>query len=161
MNTDLHFSSQTNEWATPQDFFDRLNTFYLFTLDPCATSENAKCARFFTEAEDGFMQPWAPERVFMNPPYGRAIGKWVKKAYEESLRGATVVCLIPARTDTKWFHSFIWGKAANIVFVQGRIKFGGHSNAAPFPSMVVTYAPFGVTETKVKVMSASQLSGAI
>src|SRR5690349_19840989 len=94
------FTSHTDEWATPQDLFDALNAVFKFTLDPCATHENAKCRRYFTRAQDGLKQPWSG-RIFMNPPYGRAIGKWVKKAYEESRRSTElVVCLLPSRTDT-------------------------------------------------------------
>lgn len=101
--------SKTNEWATPQDFFDRLDEEFDFTLDPCATPENAKCSRYFTKGGDGLSQDWSGDRVFMNPPYGREIGKWVKKAYEESQKGALVVCLIPARTDTSYWHEFVIG----------------------------------------------------
>ncbi|MFE4203797.1 DNA N-6-adenine-methyltransferase, partial [Aneurinibacillus aneurinilyticus] len=104
MNTAVMFSSATDEWATPQDFFDQLNEEFKFTLDPCATHESAKCARYFTEEDNGLAQDWAGEVVFMNPPYGRVLGQWVKKAFEESVKGATVVCLLPARTDTRWFH---------------------------------------------------------
>src|SRR5579885_2783195 len=98
MNT-VHFLSQTPEWETPQDLFDELNSLYHFTLDPCATPHNAKCPRFFTKEQDGLSQTWDGV-VFLNPPYGREIGKWIQKAYESSLAGVTVVCLVPARTDT-------------------------------------------------------------
>lgn len=139
MNMAVHFSSETPEWPTPQVFFDALDAEFHFTLDPCCTEENRKCPRYFTAAVDGLTQPWAPERVFMNPPYGREIGKWMKKAYEESLRGALVVCLVPARTDTAWWHDY----AANgeVSFVRGRLKFGGHKNSAPFPNAVVVFRP--------------------
>jgi phage N-6-adenine-methyltransferase len=132
----VHFSSATNEWATPQDFFDQLNAEFQFTLDPCATEENAKCAKFYTEKDDGLVQSWDNERVFCNPPYGRAIGHWVKKASEA--RGGMVVLLIPARTDTRYFHDYIYGKA-EIRFIKGRLKFGAGSAPAPFPSMVVVF----------------------
>src|SRR5690242_3985714 len=102
----VHFSSKTNEWSTPQDFFDQLDAEFHFTLEPCATRENAKCARYFTQADDGLRQDWSGV-VFMNPPYGRAIKDWVEKVYRSSLAGATVVCLIPARTDTSYWHDFI------------------------------------------------------
>lgn len=78
----VHFSSKSNEWATPQDFFEKLNKEFLFTLDPCATAENAKCKKYFTEADDGLAQSWDNERVFCNPPYGRSLKDWVKKASE-------------------------------------------------------------------------------
>jgi phage N-6-adenine-methyltransferase len=138
MNTEVMFSSESSEWATPQEFYNELNKEFHFTLDPCATVENAKCDKFYTINEDGLKQDWGGETVFCNPPYGREIGKWVKKAYEESQKGCTVVCLLPARTDTRWFHDYILGKA-EIRFIKGRLKFGGHKNAAPFPSMIVIY----------------------
>lgn len=143
MNTAVMFSSATDEWATPQDFFDQLNQEFHFTLDPCATHESAKCARYFTEEDNGLAQDWAGEVVFMNPPYGRVLGQWVKKAFEESVKGATVVCLLPARTDTRWFHDYIYHRA-EIRFVKGRLKFGDSKNSAPFPSMVVIFNRAGV-----------------
>ena len=136
---DVHYSSKTNEWSTPQDFFDELDKEFNFTLDPCATSENAKCTKYFTVEDDGLKQDWSNDVVFMNPPYGREIKYWVQKAYEESLKGATVVCLIPSRTDTKYWHDYIFGKADDIRFLKGRLKFGGSKNPAPFPSAVVVY----------------------
>jgi len=144
MNTELHFSSKTPEHATPQEFFDRLNAEFNFTLDPCATPENAKCARYFTREDDGLAQSWAGEVVFMNPPYGRVIAAWMRKAYEASRReGATVVCLIPARTDTRWFHEYaLKGK---VRFLEGRLKFGDSKNSAPFPSAIVV---FGAVEER-------------
>jgi len=133
MNKGL-FTSKTDEWETPQELFDKLNREFNFTLDPCATKENAKCDKFYTKKENGLIQDWSGERVFMNPPYGRVIGKWVKKASES--KAEIVVCLLPARTDTKWFHDYIYHKA-EIRFLKGRIKFGGGKNSAPFPSMIV------------------------
>lgn len=143
MNTAVMFSSATDEWATPQDFFDKLNQEFHFTLDPCATHESAKCARYFTEEDNGLAQDWTGEVVFMNPPYGRVLGQWAKKAFEESVKGATVVCLLPARTDTRWFHDYIYHRA-EIRFVKGRLKFGDSKNSAPFPSMVVIFNRAGV-----------------
>ena len=137
MNTDLMFSSKTDMWETPQDFFDKLNDEFHFTLDACATSENAKCARFYTKEQDGLAQPWDGV-VWCNPPYCRQTGKWVEKAYNESKCGATVVMLIPCRPDVSYFHDFILGKA-EVRFVRGRLKFGGSKNSAPFPSMVVVF----------------------
>ena len=136
---DVHYSSKTNEWSTPQDFFDELDKEFDFTLDPCATSENAKCTKYFTVEDDGLKQDWSNDVVFMNPPYGREIKYWVQKAYEESLKGATVVCLIPARTDTAYWHDYIFGKADDIRFLRGRLKFGGSKNPAPFPSAIIIY----------------------
>ena len=136
---DVHYSSKTNEWSTPQDFFDELDKEFNFTLDPCSTSENAKCAKYFTVEDDGLKQDWSNDVVFMNPPYGREIKHWIKKAYEESLNGATVVCLIPSRTDTTYWHDYIFDKAYDIRFVRGRLKFGDSKNSAPFPSAVIIY----------------------
>ena len=136
---DVHYSSKTNEWSTPQDFFNELDKEFNFTLDPCSTRENAKCTKYFTVEDDGLKQDWSKDTVFMNPPYGREIKYWVQKAYEESLKGATVVCLIPSRTDTKYWHDYIFGKADDIRFIKGRLKFGGSKNPAPFPSAVIVY----------------------
>lgn len=134
------FSSQTDEWATPQKFFDRLNDEFHFTLDPCALPHNAKCERYYTPQEDGLLQDWGGEVVFCNPPYGRAIKDWVRKCSEEAQKpNTTVVALIPARTDTTYFHDFIYHKAQDIRFVKGRLKFGDSKIAAPFPSMVVVF----------------------
>ncbi len=140
MNTDIMFSSKTDLWETPQSFYDELDKEFQFTLDPCATPENAKCEMFFTKEMNGLTQNWGGNRVFCNPPYGKEIGKWVKKAYEESKKSnTTVVMLIPARTDTAYFHDYIYHKAKEIRFVKGRLKFGQSKNAAPFPSMVVVF----------------------
>ena len=136
MINDAFYSSKSEEWATPQSFFDELDKEFQFTLDPCATSENAKCKRFFTKEQDGLKQSWNGETVFCNPPYGRAIKDWVKKAHEEFVKGATVVLLIPARTDTAYFHDFIYGKH-EIRFIRGRMHFNESKKSAPFPSMVV------------------------
>ena len=135
----VHFSSKSNEWTTPQHLFDELNQEFNFTLDPCATEENAKCSKHFTIEDDGLSKDWSNDVVFMNPPYGREIKKWIKKAYEESLNGATVVCLIPASTDTMYWHDFIFDKADDIRFLKGRLKFGNGKNSAPFPSAIVVY----------------------
>jgi len=138
MNTDLMFSSATDLWATPQEFFDEWNAKYHFNLDVCATADNAKCERFFTVADDGLRQPWLGN-VWMNPPYGRTIGEWVRKAYFSARAGATVVCLLPARTDTAWWHDYCM--FGDITFIRGRLKFGGNKNSAPFPSAVVVFTP--------------------
>lgn len=135
----VHFSSKTNEWSTPQSFFDELDKEFNFTLDPCATHDNAKCDKYYTIEDDGLLQDWSKDIVFMNPPYGREIKHWVQKAYEESLKGATVVCLIPARTDTSYWHNYIFDKADDIRFIKGRLKFGDGKNSAPFPSAVIVY----------------------
>ena len=134
MNTDVMFSSKTDMWATPQGFFDELNKEFGFTIDVCAIPENAKCKRFFSPDVDGLKQEWIGV-CWCNPPYGKEIGKWVKKAHDSI---CTTVALLPARTDTRWFHDYILGKA-EIRFVRGRLKFGGASTSAPFPSMVVIW----------------------
>lgn len=127
---------ETDDWGTPQGVFDELNKEFEFTLDPASNEINAKCKRHFTSKEDGLAQSWKGERVWLNPPYGRTIGDWIKKA---ATGGAdVVVSLLPARTDTKWFHEFIYGKA-EIRFLKGRLRFGGSKNSAPFPSMVVVF----------------------
>lgn len=139
MNTETLFSSRTDNWATPQDFFDELNTEFNFTLDPCADDENHKCKKYFTIRENGLLQDWEGHRVFCNPPYGKQIYKWVEKCYREGTKDKTVVVmLIPARTDTKYFHDFIIHRS-EIRFVKGRLKFGESKTAAPFPSMIVVF----------------------
>lgn len=157
----VHFSSASDNWSTPQNLFDQLNDKYgPFELDVCASKTNAKCHLFFTvegkyqtyEKEfeklvdgDGLSSPWrfegCPLKCWMNPPYGRTIGLWVKKAYEESQKGCLVVCLLPARTDTKWFHEYC--TKGDIEFIKGRLKFGEAKNSAPFPSMVIVFRPKG------------------
>jgi phage N-6-adenine-methyltransferase len=134
----VHFSSATDLWATPVEFFNGLNNKFNFTTDVCALPENAKCANYFTPEQDGLAQEWKGT-CWMNPPYGRGIGEWVKKAYEHGEAGGTVVCLLPARTDTAWWHDYcIKGE---VTFIRGRLKFGGHKNSAPFPSAVVVFRP--------------------
>ena len=132
----VHFSSETEMWATPQEFFDKYNELYKFETDVCASPENAKCEQYFTEQDNGLEQDWKGS-CWMNPPYGRTIKSWMKKAYESSLDGATVVCLVPSRTDTVWWHEY--AVKGDIEFIKGRLKFGGHKNPAPFPSAVVVF----------------------
>ena len=134
----VHFSSATDLWATPQDFFDKLDAEFGFDWDVCATHDNAKCRQYFTKIQNGLRQPWTGI-CWMNPPYGREIGKWMQKAYESSLQGATVVCLVPARTDTAWWHDY--AAKGEVRFIRGRLKFGDAKNSAPFPSAVVVVRP--------------------
>jgi len=136
------FSSKSNDWATPQDFYNQLDAEFEFTLDPCASQSSAKCASFYTADDDGLSKDWEGHTVFMNPPYGRKIGNWIQKAYEEGEKSNTrVVALIPARTDTKYWHNYCM-KATEIRFVKGRLKFGhgNTKNSAPFPSAVVVFS---------------------
>lgn len=132
------FSSNSDEWSTPQNIYSSLNTEFGFNLDPCATNENHKCERYFTKEQNGLLQNWGGCTVFCNPPYSK-IAKWVEKAYREAQQdNTTVVLLIPARTDTRYFHDFIMHRS-EIRFIRGRLKFSGHENSAPFPSMVVIF----------------------
>jgi phage N-6-adenine-methyltransferase len=134
------FSSATDDWATPQWLFDKLDAVFGFNVDVCASSENSKCATWFSKEFDGLGMTWIGT-CWMNPPYGRDIMKWVEKAHKSSIEnGATVVCLLPARTDTKWWHEYV-AKASEIHFIRGRLKFGGSTNSAPFPSAVVVFRP--------------------
>ena len=132
----IHFSSKLYEWETPQELFDKYDKIYKFDLDVCATPENAKCKKFFTKEDDGLSQKWFGS-CWMNPPYGREISKWIKKAYYVSLSCKIVVCLVPARTDTAWWHDY--AMKGKIEFLRGRVKFSGCANAAPFPSAIVIF----------------------
>lgn len=132
--TPVLYSSRTDMWETPQWLFDELDREFHFTLDVCAVQENAKCRDFYTPEQNGLLMPWSGV-CWCNPPYGREIGKWVEKAYKSN---CTVVMLIPARTDTKWFHEWAYNKA-EIRFVKGRLRFGGAKNNAPFPSLILIY----------------------
>lgn len=128
----------TDVWATPQWLYDALDKEFGFTLDPCSDGTNAKCEKFFTPTENGLLRDWGTEVVFMNPPYSE-IDEWMRKAYGAALEGATVVCLIPARTDTRWWHEYCM--KAEIRFIRGRLKFGDADTGAPFPSAIVVFRP--------------------
>jgi site-specific DNA-methyltransferase (adenine-specific) len=132
--------SKTVEWGTPQDLFDSLNKEFNFTVDVAADSSNAKCSVYYTKETDGLSQDWSGQTVWCNPPYGKEIALWVKKAHETvaASPGTTVVLLIPVRSDVRWFHDYVLGKA-EIRFIRGRLKFGGSKTAAPFPNMLVVY----------------------
>ena len=141
----VHFSSSTDEWPTPRAFFDACAVeFGGFDLDPCATAENAKAVNFYTRADDGLSRVWWG-RVWMNPPYGRTIGAWMRKAWQESQREtiegipdvSLVVCLVPARTDTAWWHDY--AMRGTIRFIRGRLRFGNAVANAPFPSALVIF----------------------
>lgn len=134
----VHFSSDTDNWATPDWLFDALDAFYKFDIDVCASKDNAKCDTFFTKEDDGLSKEWRGV-VWMNPPYGREIGKWVNKARESAEEnGATVVCLVPARVDTAWWQDNV-PHAHEVHFIRGRLKFGDAKNSAPFPSAVIVF----------------------
>ena len=144
MNADLFFSSKSDLWSTPQELFDGLDREFHFDIDVCATPENAKCARYFTEEQDGLTQTWSGT-VWCNPPYGKTISKWIQKGAESAENGATVVMLLPVRTNTNWFHDLVYEKA-EIRFIRGKLKFGGFHSTAPFPSMVVIFRPTAAVE---------------
>ena len=127
------------DWATPPELFAALDAEFHFTLDVCATAENHKCANYLSPIQDALGYHWANEVCWMNPPYGREIGKWMRKAHEQSLLGATVVCLVPARTDTAWFQDY--AMRGDIRFLRGRVKFVGAKHSAPFPSAIVIFKP--------------------
>ncbi len=132
----VHFKSDRLDWGTPQELFDRLDREFHFTLDVCALPVNAKCRDYFSPREDGLSQKWRGV-CYMNPPYGKEIEKWMQKALNESQRGVTVVCLVPARTDTEWWHKY--ALQGEIRFIRGRVKFQGATATAPFPSAIVIF----------------------
>lgn len=136
----VHYSSEKHTWETPQDFFDKLNNIFNFNLDSCAEIETAKCSEFYTVEEDALQQDWKGV-VWCNPPYGREQAKFVIKAYEESVKhNSTIVILIPARPDTKLWQNTIFLNANQVCFIRGRLKFGGATESAPFPSALVVFS---------------------
>ena len=147
------FSSNTPEWATPQDLYDALDAEFHFELDPCATDANHKAPLYFTKEQDGLAQDWGQLRTFINPPYGREIGKWVRKARMHAEGGGLAVALLPARTDTQWWRDCMM--ASEIRFIRGRLHFGGASAGAPFPSCIVIWGT-----PRVPVMRAVGRKGA-
>ena len=134
------FSSATFMWATPDHIFEELHEEFSFDLDVCASPENKKCKRFFTEYDEAMFQQWNG-KIWCNPPYGREIGKWIEKGLFSVEQGIAKVAvyLLPARTNTKWFHELVLPSASEIRFIKGRLKFGGSENSAPFPSVVVIF----------------------
>ena len=139
MNKELHFKSDIQTWETPKAFFDQLNRLFGFTLDACASSENAKVGNYYTVEQNALTQEWQGV-VWCNPPYGREQVKFIQKAYDESVKhGSTVVCLIPARPDTKVWQDLIFAKADQVCFNKGRLKFGNSKDAAPFPSALIVF----------------------
>lgn len=148
MNTEVIFSKKSDEWETPIELFNKLNQEFKFVLDPCANENNAKCERWFSMEENGLCQSWVGGNVWCNPPYSN-VKEWVKKAYYEMVDyHVTTVMLLPSRTDTRYFHGYIWDRSNNqfrrgikVRFLKGRLKFGGATNSAPFPSMLVIFSP--------------------
>ena len=138
MNNEVLFSTKSDEWSTPQALFDKLNDFFHFNLDPCATDENHKCEKYYTIETDGLSQNWEGHVSFVNPPYSQC-KEWIKKCSEEGRKPNTaVVCLVPSRTDVRWFHDYCVNKSS-IIFLKGRLKFGDSKNSAPFPSMICIF----------------------
>jgi site-specific DNA-methyltransferase (adenine-specific) len=132
--------SNKQDWETPDPLFEALNNEFGFTLDVCAHDGNKKLPNYFSPSNDGLSQDWTGHVCWMNPPYGRDVYIWMKKAYEEAEKGATVVCLIAARTDTKYWHEFCM-KASEIRLIKGRLKFKGAENSATFPSAIIVFDP--------------------
>lgn len=149
MMNDSVFSSQSCEWGTPVELFQRLDQEFHFSLDVCATASNAKCPRFFTRQDDGLSQPWVG-RVWMNPPYGRGIDKWVAKA---ASCHKLCVCLLPVRSDTRWWHAYVM-KAAEIRLLTRRLSFQGATNKAPFPAAIVIFDPKHTGPPRLTSMAA-------
>lgn len=145
-------SSKKHDWATPQDLFDKLNAEFGFTLDAAASPHNAKCEKYLTIEDNALCQRWEGI-VWLNPPYGRDIKKWIAKAHTEAQKGATVVCLVPARTDAEFFQRMAFQHAAEIRFIKGRIKFMGAKDPAPFPTMLLIFKPES-SEVKVSTYNA-------
>lgn len=149
-NMNVHFSSKSNEWETPKNIFNHLNEEFNFDLDAASTDQNNLCQDYYTAEDDALSKDWSEyNSVWVNPPYGRMIGKFIKKGYEESLKGVTVVFLIPARVDTKWWHEFC--SKGEVKFIKGRLKFDNRSlpsykedgthkkSPAPFPCALVIF----------------------
>ena len=134
------FSNITTEYGTPPELFNTLDDEFHFTLDAAANDDNHKCSRYYSIEQNSLLQSWKGETVFLNPPYGRDLTLWVAKASQEAANGATVVCLLPARTNVQWFHSYVLGKA-EIRFLKGKVKFGEMKTGAPFGSMIVIFHP--------------------
>lgn len=141
MKLDVVFSRKSDEWETPQDLYDQLNAEFHFAMDAAASHENRKHPFYFPEKSNALEASWSgivgTKSIWLNPPYSK-IGPFMKKAYEESLKGVVVVCLIPSRTDTRYWHDYVMN-AAEIRFIKGRLKFGGAKNGAPFPSCIVVF----------------------
>jgi phage N-6-adenine-methyltransferase len=149
--TRVMFKSTFTEWRTPRALFLELDKHFGFTLDVCATPGNTQCVQFFSPEQDGLVQSWAGNICWCNPPYGREIGRWLRKAYEEGLKGVTTVCLIPARTDTIWWHEYVMRGAIHLI--RGRLRFEGAESSAPFPSAIVVFGYDMLSESKERAMT--------
>lgn len=149
--------AKTDNHPTPKAFYNLLDKEFRFTCDAAASSKNAKCAVFFTRRQNGLAQNWGKHVVFLNPPYGRGIADWAKKALDAASKGATVVMLVPSRTDTKWFRAVVERPEVQVVFVTGRLKFGNAKNAAPFSNVVLVVRPprYGSQAMKVRFINAA------
>lgn len=149
MNSGL-YSSEDDSWATPPDIYDKLNKMFgPFDLDPAASSSNAKCEKYYTRSDSGLRASWYGHSVFLNPPYGRDIHRWMRKCSMERF-GAKIICaLIPGRTDARWFQEYVLSHVSELYFVRGRIKFEGSFNSAPFPSIIAVYHPVQLNEIKI------------
>ena len=142
--------NDSNEWSTPEPIFAGLDKEFGFDLDVAASRDHHRCARYFTREQDGLTQPWSGV-CWLNPPCGRAIGKWIEKAVQEARRGVTTVCLVPARTDTDWWHRWVQEYAAEIRFIKGRIRFNNGTGRAPFPSAVIIFKPWDAAAVGARV----------
>jgi len=155
MVSDVLFSSNRDDWETPQPFFDRLDQEFSFTLDPCANDQNHKCALYYTRVQDGLARPWTGHTVWVNPPYGKKVlPNWVRKCWLACQHGTTVVLLIPARTDTAYWHDYVM-QSAEVRLVRGRLRFVGAKGAAPFPSTVVVFRPYHHGPPALSAMEAN------
>jgi len=133
------YSSKQNTWETPQNLFDKLNDEFNFTLDVCAEKETAKCENYYTKEDNSLTKDWDQNICWANIPYGRGMYTWIEKIYKQNkIKNTVIVLLIPARTDTKYWHDFVM-KASEIRFIKGRLKFGGATNSAPFPSAIIVF----------------------
>lgn len=141
MDKTVLYSSVKDDWETPRILFDKLNAEFRFTLDPASNGKNVKCPKFYTPETDGLVQSWSGERVFLNPPYGRDIAKWMQKCYSEFVihNCPIIAVLVPARTDTEWFHNYVFPYVSEMRFIKGRVKFSEAKNVAPFPSVILIY----------------------
>jgi len=154
-NSKVMFSSKSDEWATPDGLYETLHAEFDFNVDGAATASNSRCTFYYClDWVDALKQSWSTDSrwiikptVWLNPPYSQCY-EFIAKAAEEARNGCTVVCLVPSRTDTRWFHDYVWDRETHqpqpgveVRFLKGRLKFGGAKAGAPFPSMIVIFSP--------------------